>query len=51
MSLYDGAKTRVRLDSVLSEECEVKVWMHQGSILSSFFVVVVGVITKLARVK
>ena len=33
MSLYDGAKTRVRVDSELSEEFEAKVWMHQGSVL------------------
>ena len=37
MSLYDGAKTRVRVDFVLSEEFEVKVGMHQGSVLSPFF--------------
>ena len=42
MSLYDGAKTRVRVDSELSEEFEVKVRMHQGSVLSYFpFAVVV----------
>ena len=40
MSLYEGAKTRVRVDSVLSEEFEVKVEMHQGSILSPFLFVV-----------
>ena len=34
MSLYEGAKTRVRVDSELSEECEVKVGMHQGYVLS-----------------
>ena len=33
MSLYEGAKTRVRFDSWLSEECEVKVWMHHRSVL------------------
>ena len=27
MSLYAGAKTRVRVDSELSEEHEVNVWM------------------------
>ena len=31
---HDGAKTRVRVDSELSEEFEVKVGMHQGSVLS-----------------
>ena len=36
MSLYDAAKTRVRVDSGLSEEFEVNVGMHQGSVLSPF---------------
>ena len=36
MSLYDGAKIRVRVDSELSEEFEVKVGIHQGSVLSPF---------------
>ena len=36
MSLYEGAKRRVRVDSELSEEFEVKVGMLQGSMLSSF---------------
>ena len=36
MSLYEGAKTRVRVDSELSEEFEVKVGMHQESVLSPF---------------
>ena len=50
MSLYEGAKTRVRVDSELSEELEVKVGMHQGSVLSPFlFVVVVDVVTEFAR--
>ena len=50
MSLYGGAKTRVRADSELSEEFEVKVWMHQGSVLSSFiFAVVVDVVTEFAK--
>ena len=49
MSLHEGAKTRVRDNSVLSEEFEVKVRMHQGSVLSPFlFNVVVDVITEFA---
>ena len=36
MNLYEGAKTRVRVDSELSGEFEVKVGMHQGSMLSHF---------------
>ena len=40
MSLYEGARTRVRVDSELSEEFEVKMGIHQGSQLSHihFFV-------------
>ena len=41
MSLYDGAKTRVRVDSELSDEFELKVGMHQGSVLSPLIVAVV----------
>ena len=36
MSLYEGARTRVRVDCELSEEVEVKVGMYQGSVLSYF---------------
>ena len=50
LSLYEGAKTRVRMDTELSNEFEVKVGMHQGSVLSPFlFVVVVDVVTEFAR--
>ena len=50
MNLYEGAKTRVRVDSELSGEFEVKMRMHQGSMLSHFlFAVVVVVVTELAR--
>ena len=49
MSLYEGAKTRVRVDSELSEELEVNVGMHQGSVRSPFlFAVVVDVETEFA---
>ena len=34
MSLYEGAKTRVRVGLGLSKEFEVKVGVHQGSVLS-----------------
>ena len=40
ISLYDGAKTKTRVDSELSEEFEVKVEMHQGSVLSPFILAV-----------
>ena len=50
MSLHEGAKTRVRVDSELSEEFEVKVGMHQGSVLSHFLLeVVVDVATERVR--
>ena len=50
MSLYEGTKTRVRVDYELSEEFYVKVGMHQGYVLSSFlFVVVFVVVTEFAR--
>ena len=49
MSLYEGAKTRVRVDSELSEKFEVKVGMHQGSVLSPFLFAVVVHVTKFAR--
>ena len=41
MSLYEGAKTRVRVDSELTEEFEAKVGMHQGSVLSPLSLAVV----------
>ena len=50
MSLYEGAKILVRVDSELSEEFEVKVGIHQESVLSPFhFASVVDVVTKFAR--
>ena len=50
MSLYDGAKISVRVDSELSEELEVKVAMYQGSVLSPFlFTLMVDVVTELTR--
>ena len=50
MRLYEGTKTWVRVDSELSEVFEVKVEMHQGSVLSPFlFAVVVDVVTEFAR--
>ena len=48
--VYEGVKTRVRVDCELSEEFEVNVGMYQGSVLSPFvFAVVVDVVTELAR--
>ena len=49
MSLYEGAKTRVRVSSEFSDEFEFKVGMYQGSVLSPFlFAVVVDVVTEFA---
>ena len=50
MSLYDGAKTIVRVESAYLEEFEVKVGVHQGFVLSPLlFAIVVDVITENAR--
>ena len=49
MSLYDGAKTRVRVGSAFSEEFEVKVGVHQGSVLPLLLFAVVLDITENAR--
>ena len=50
MSLHEGAKTRARVDSELSEELEVKVGMYQGSVLSHFLIaVVVDFVTEFVR--
>ena len=50
MSLYDGAKTRVRVGFAYSEAFEVKVGVHQGSLLSPLlFAIVVDVIRENAK--
>ena len=49
MSLYDGAKTRVKVGSSYSKEFKVKVGVHQGSALLPLFAIVVDVITENAR--
>ena len=41
VSLYDGAKTRVTVGSAYSEEFEVKVGVHQGSVLSPLLFAIV----------
>ena len=49
MCLYEEMKSRVRVDSELSEEFKIKVGMHQGFVPSPFlFVVVLDVVTELA---
>ena len=50
MSLYEGAKARVRDGLELFEEFEVKVCVHQGSALSPLlFAIMVDVITESVR--
>ena len=47
MSLYEGTKTRVRVGLEFSEEFEVKVGVHKGSVLSPLvFAIVVDVVTE-----
>ena len=47
MSLYEGGKTRVRVGLELSEEFEVKVGVHQGSVLLPLvFAIMVDVVTE-----
>ena len=41
MSLYEGAKARVRVGLELSEEFEVKVGVHQGSAFSPLLFAIV----------
>ena len=50
ISLYEGAKTRVRVGLGLSEEFEVKVGVHQGSaIVPLLFAIVVDKIMESVR--
>ena len=50
ISLYEGVSTNVRVDSELSEELEVKVGMHQVTVLSpSTIALVVDAVTQFAR--
>ena len=49
MSLHEGAETRVRVDFELSEELEIKVGMHQGSVLTPLlFALVAYAVTEFA---
>ena len=49
-SIYEGAKTRVKVDHELSEEIEVNARIHQASVLSPFHLTgLVDVVTELAR--
>ena len=50
MSLYEGAKARIRVGLELSEEFEVKVGLHQGSVLSPLvFAIMVDGVTESVR--
>ena len=42
MSLNDGSKTNVRVESAYSEEFEVNVGVHQGSVLSPLLLAIQG---------
>ena len=45
MSLCRGAKTKMKVGAHLSEEFDVNVGLHQGSVLSSlFFAIVIDVV-------
>ena len=48
--MYEGARTGVSVDFELSDGFEVKMGMHQGSVLSHFLLaVVVDIVTEFAR--
>ena len=50
MSLYEGARTKVRVGSRTTDEFRVRVGVHQGSVLSPLiFAVVADVVTEHAR--
>ena len=49
ISLSEGAKTKVRLYSEFSEEFEVKLGMHQRSVLSPFLLALVVDVTEFAN--
>jgi hypothetical protein len=46
MRLYEGAKTKVKVGKKMSETFNVKVGVHQGSVLSPFlFAIVMDVVS------
>ena len=50
MNLYEGAKTRVRVGLEFSKEFEVKVGVHQESVMSPLiFAILVEVVTENVR--
>ena len=42
MSFYDGAKTMARMGSAYLEELEIKVCIHQGSVLTPLLFAIVS---------
>ena len=50
MGLYNGAKTKVKVESRLSDEFSVNVGVHQGSVLSPLLsAIVVDAVTERVR--
>ncbi|XP_065325211.1 uncharacterized protein LOC135931830 [Gordionus sp. m RMFG-2023] len=49
MAMYVGAETAVRMDYGDSESFEVKVGLHQGSVLSLLFILVIDVVAREMR--
>ena len=49
MSLYSGSKTRVRVDFEWLDEFDVKLEMHQGSVVLAFICKVVVDVAELIR--
>ena len=50
MSLYEGSRTKVRVESGFSEEFGVRVGVHKGSVLSPLiFAIVVDAVSEHAR--
>ena len=40
-AIYGGVRSRTRVRSSFSEEFEVKVWVHRGSVLSPLLFIIV----------
>ena len=44
MHLYEGARTKIKVGAGMSEAFDVRVGIHQGSVLSPFLFVVMDVV-------